>query len=349
MRAEQDLLWQQFLAVCAEFEQLNQSAETVSVDEWNEKADQVNAYQTKIQRDQDMMQNLFEHRDANNLQEPFVQRCLYRVGGEMWLSAVEDDQYRVLYASELNQDLRLFLAPWEGESDIYEQDTYDAEDELSRDLSRIGGTPTMLAGDNLADAQLIFQIDFGGLFHGGADEPYADFLDNRGLPKEGLLQFYQHDQQPLVVRYLSETQLQQRVPIVKPHEQRAYQMNTRVLPYVTTESSQKTLQEYAHFLREEAKRATFNGSYTRQMQTDMNQVPFTTTLPAVSQVIGRKISQSKLSEQLKQVLPIIEHDAYVHLAKLVDVRGEIIEVMIRESDLIHRRFEKAVMVDSEIA
>lgn len=349
MRVEQDPLWQQFLAVCAEFEQLNQSIEDVLVYEWNEKANQVSAYQTKIHHDQDMMQNLFEHMTANALQEPFVQRCLYRVFGEMWLSAVDDDQYRILYASELNQHLRLFLAPWEVENDVYEQDIYDAEDELSRDLSRIGGKPTMLAGDNLADAQLIFQIDLGGLFHGGADEPYAEFLDNHGLPKEGLLQFYKSDKQPLVVRYLSEVQLQQRVPIVKPHPEGACQINIRVLPYVTTEISQKTIQEYARFLREEAKRATFNGSYTRQMQTEMDQAPFTMSLPEVSQIIGRKISQHKLTEQLKQVLPIIDHDEYIHLAKLVDGSGGIIDVVIRESDLVHHRFEKAMMADSEIA
>lgn len=345
MNEEQTKLWGQFQSAYAKYEQLMRQGDNVSVDQWNAQADQVAFYRTQIQHDTQLIKHLFEESTTVGTQDGFRQRCLYDVLGRLWLSDVADDEQRILYSDALEQSSRLFLAPWESERDMYEQEEYVMDDEPARDLSRIGGWPTMLAEDDVEDVDLVFQIDFGGLFHGGADEPYATFLEEHHLPQNGLLQVYQRNVSQLEVRYLSEEQLRRRVPI-KQHDQReVFAMTSRVLPHVTTESPALVIQQYAQFLREEAKRAALNGSYTNQLQVEMEQNSFAITFPVLSQVIGCQIVDEGVIKKLTPQLPIDATDRYVHLAQAVQANGRVTQLIIRASDLKQRQFSEVLALD----
>ncbi|MFP3713883.1 DUF1963 domain-containing protein [Puerhibacterium sp. TATVAM-FAB25] len=367
--------WQRYLELAGRIAELTPRIHEVPVARWNALADEANAALAEVRADakflaelRDRVEDTTDEADRALLHEVLT-GAVFELGGDV--EALRADPRVSDVADELDIAPAIYLAEQGFEADPYEAEQVWPEDEEYRDLSRIGGVPTLTpdARPLPDDAVFLLQVDCSALTREAVhDEAVASVLRRYPLPKRGLLQVFHttlgdsrtDPGRPgggATVRYLAEADVRRRTAI-----------NPSASSYAASHASYRALATFraaphAGFaaldrvdqLQEEAYRVARNGSYTDEYLRDLDRDPFVARVGAVAHLFGLPSPDSDiadedralLSERLPLTVPEDEHlllleVAADHTFDLVFGDGGRLEIWIRSSDLAAARFDDVV-------
>jgi hypothetical protein len=375
MRDVLDPAWQRYLELADRIAELTPRIHEVPVARWNALADEANAALTEVRADRDLLTELRGRvEDTTNpadlaLLHEVLTGALFELGGD--IEALRADPRVGDVADQLQIEPAIYLAEQNSEGDPYEVEQVWPEDEEYRDLSRIGGAPTLTPASRPAqdDAVFLLQVDCSALTREAEhDEVLASVLRRYPLPERGLLQIFHTtlgdsrtdpDRRGggATVRHLEEADVRRRTDLdlsapaypVSPIAFHALP-TFRAAPHADLAALDRVDQ-----LQEEAYRVARNGSYTDEYQTDLERNPFTARAGAVAHLFGLPSPDSDIADEdralLNERLPLtVPEDEYLlllevaadHTFDLVFGDGGRLEIWIRSSDLAAARFDDVV-------
>lgn len=290
------------------------------------------------------------------------------------IETVRNDPRVALTAEELVGAPALYLAENSDGTleDIYSWDLVQTEEvdeqfELFRDLSRIGGAPTLVPDMQPSDDAFLMQIDFRGIAKNHSEQlPLLRLLDEHGAPTEGVLQVFHttlgdSETDPDVSNggatliYLPELSVAARLPVDMDAECAVYQPSRVSASFgLSFSNGPASCTDYSSLTVENLQRIADiwarNGRHTEQYRASTD--PFSATELPVTRMFGVQSYDfdGGDSEVLHRDLPLTGDDHHVLFLSIAGehsfdtVFGDCgrLEIWMRDSDLRAAQFDNVV-------